>query len=486
MDTSTPEKFVQSLYLSLLGRAADPEGLKYWVKELESSSANSLSKQFFASQEAQQGMEDQSPKDFVRGQYYELFNRQADKDGLDYWESQLDAGVIDNSELPQILLQSASEADQEAYNAKVSIADYYTRQVTQETYNAEQPLTYPALHSNAELYAELNQLDARHDTLDLQQAGTSLEGNPLFRAEVGQGDKTVMIVTQQHGDEPLGTEAALSLLDFLAGDSEAAQAIREEVTVAVMPRVNPDGFARWERQVSGEQDVADPRRNEAGLDLNRSYDPDEDLDAAQAPEAAAIMNVLEEYNPDLLLDYHNQNNYRNEDGELDSMSVRWATNDNVDPQVSADGQRAALAISEALEDFDHSQLSLFPGSDNPAIARNGLALDDTPTLLIEQRGLQEMDLLAQGLDLNYSALASALTTEGFLSMQGVLESVADGSFDDYDPQLAELIPERADYIKFEELYSDDNYVLPDSEPDAVATEEAMLAGIATGTDDIIA
>lgn len=29
METSTPEKIVQSLYLSLLGRAADPEGLKY-------------------------------------------------------------------------------------------------------------------------------------------------------------------------------------------------------------------------------------------------------------------------------------------------------------------------------------------------------------------------------------------------------------------------------------------------------------------------
>lgn len=485
MDTPTPEKIVQSLYLSLLGRAADPEGLKYWVEELETSSADSLSKHFLASQEAQQNMEDQSPADFVRGQYYDLFNRHADKQGLDHWESQLDSGVIDNNELPQILLKSASEADQEAYNAKISIADYYTRQVTQETYNAEQPLTYPAFHSNAELYAALNQLDARHDALDLKQAGASLEGNPLYRAEIGSGDKTVMIVTQQHGDEPLGTEAALSLLDFLAGDSESAQAIREEVTVAVMPRVNPDGFARWERQVSGEQDVADPRRNEAGLDLNRSYDPDEGFDAALAPEATAIMNVLEEYNPDLLLDYHSQNNYRDENGELDTMSVRWATNDDVAPQISADGQRAALAISEALEDFDHSQLSLFPGSDNPAIARNGLALEDTPTLLIEQRGLQEMDLLAQGLDLDYSALASALTLEGLISMKGVLDSVADDSFEDYDPQLAELIPERADYIQFDELYSDDAYV-PAPEPATAAAEEAMLTGVATSQDDIIA
>lgn len=485
MNMSTAEQTVQNLYLSLLGRAADPEGMKYWVQQLESSSLDAVSQHFMATQEAQQNMDDKSPDEFVRDQYYGFFNRHADKEGLDYWESRLESGAIEHHELPQIFLHSASQADQEAYSAKSSIANYYTGQATSDTYDAEQALTYPSLHSNAELYAELNQLDARHDALDLKQAGTSLEGNPLYRAEVGQGDKTVMIVTQQHGDEPLGTEAALSLLDFLAGDSEAAQAIREEVTVAVMPRANPDGFARWEKQVSGEQGVPDPRRNEAGLDLNRSYDPDEDFDAAQAPEAAAIMSVLEEYNPDLLLDYHNQNNYRNEDGDLDTMSVRWATNDAVAPQASADGQRAALAISEALDDFDHSELSLFPGSDNPAIARNGLALEGTPTLLVEQRGLQEMDLLAQGLDVNYSALASALTTEGFLSMKGVLETVADDSFNDYDPQLAELIPERADYIKYEELYDDDDYALPDAEPASLA-EEALPTGVTAGQDDVIA
>ena len=87
--------------------------------------------------------------------------------------------------------------------------------------------------------------------MDLSQVGESVEGNPLYKAVVGSGPKTLMIATQQHGDEPLGTEAALYLLDYLAGDSAEAEALREEVTVVVMPRVNPDGFARWEQQVAG-------------------------------------------------------------------------------------------------------------------------------------------------------------------------------------------------------------------------------------------
>ena len=485
MDTSTPQQLVQGLYLSLLGRAADPAGLHYWVDELANSSLDVLSERFVNSREFQDNFGDKTPEEFVRLQYYNLFDRNPDKAGLDFWTAQLETGALDRDDLPGAILDGASESDQEAYRAKLSIADYYTSQVPQERYDPEQPLTYPWLHSNAELYADLNRLDERYDTLDLEQVGASLKGNPLYRAEVGHGDKTVMIVTQQHGDEPLGTEASLYLLDFLAGDSEAAREIREEVTVVVMPRVNPDGFARWERQVGGEQDVLDPRRNEANVDLNRSYDPEAGFDPEQAPEAAAVFRVLEEYQPDLLLDYHNQNNYRDAEGDLDTMSVRWATNEAVAPQVSADGQRAALAIAEALEDYDHDQLTLFPGSDNPAIARNGLALEGTPTLLIEQRGLQEMDELAQGLDLDYSALASALTLEGLISMKGVIGAVADDSFEDYDPQLAARIPERSERIQFADLYGDDAYTTPETSP-TMPAEEAALVGVATAQEDLIA
>ena len=38
-----------------------------------------------------------------------------------------------------------------------------------------------------------------------------------------------------------------------------ARALREEVTVTVVPRVNPDGFARWEREVGGERGLTVPR-----------------------------------------------------------------------------------------------------------------------------------------------------------------------------------------------------------------------------------
>lgn len=82
-----------------------------------------------------------------------------------------------------------------------------------------------------------------------------------------------MIVTQEHGDEPTDTEAAMLLLEWLRGNSDAAQALRSEVKVTVVPRVNPDGFERWEQLAYGEavlEDTIDPRRNSVDIDLNRT------------------------------------------------------------------------------------------------------------------------------------------------------------------------------------------------------------------------
>lgn len=477
MEKQDSQDMVQSLYLSLLGRAGDPEGLQHWVEELENSSIDTLGDSFTRSSEFMASTAAESPDGLVRSLYFNMFDRQVDKAGLDYWSTRLEQGDLDEHQLMKAITNSASDADREAYNAKLAIADYYTGNISQDSYDPEQPLTLSSLHSNDELYADLQRLDNDYDSLALDQVGTSLAGNPLYKAEVGSGEKTVMIITQQHGDEPLGTEASLYLLEFLAGDSTLAQSIRENVTVTVMPRVNPDGFARWERQESGEQGMLDPRRNEADIDLNRSYDPDEGFDASQAPGAAAVLQVIDAFQPDLLLDYHHQNNYRSDADSLDTMSIRWPTNPDVDQSVSETGQQAAVAIANSLQEFDHDQLTLFPGSDNPAIARNGLALDGTPTLLIEQRGLQEMDELALGLDLDYSALASALTLEALISMKGVLSAIADDTFDSLDPALTEQIPERSERIDYADLYGDDAYQ-PETQ-DAVVSEELQLVGAQT-------
>ena len=455
-----PDDVVQTLHLSFLGRAADPAARDFLTRfvDLEDPEAvAALGDVFLSSQEFQDSFAAGSSEDYVRAVHFNLFDRNADVEEVELWTTRLDEGGLDRADLPGAVLSAARESDLEAYEAKLFIADYFTDQTERGGWLPD-ALTFPGFRSNDELFAELNRLDAEYDTLSVEVYGQSLGGEPLHAATVGTGDKSIVFVTQQHGDEPIGTEAALYLLDFLSGDSELARSLREEVTVTVAARVNPDGFARWEREVGGERGLVDPRLNDDEVDLNRTHDPAAPFDPERAPESAALRGLLAELDPDLVVDYHMQGNYRNADGRLDTGSILWPTNEDVDPAVVDASKRAVAAIARSLEEYEYDQLTLYPGADNPAIARNGFALSGTPTVLFEQRFLQETSELARGLDLDYSALVSALTLEGFITMKGLVEAAADGSLDALDPALAERIPERSPSIPYADLYGDDRYI----------------------------
>ena len=77
--------FVSSLYQSLLGRNADPNGLTYWSGQLNAGvSRTQVAQDIGTSQEA---------RTYDVDQFYEvLLNRPADAAGQDYWTGELKAG----------------------------------------------------------------------------------------------------------------------------------------------------------------------------------------------------------------------------------------------------------------------------------------------------------------------------------------------------------------------------------------------------------
>ena len=463
MSSLSMQQSVQAFYLSLFGRAADPEGYQYWVSQVENGAValDGVLNAMLQSDEFTGRREDlliSEGERWVNDIYQSILGREAESEGASYWASLLSEGIAPQTVIQRIIA-AASGTDKEALDASTSIARFYTENVSSSEYNAEQRLIQQGFRSNDQLYSDLAELDANYDTLSLSQVGESVEGRPLYSATVGQGARKLMIVTQQHGDEPTGTEAAMHLLEWLSGDSEAAQALREQVTITVIPRVNPDGFERWQGLVAGELDpetTLDPRRNAENIDLNRTWDSSEVIDANLIPETTAVRTVAQAFQPELILDYHNQNNYISATGELETMSVLWPTNENVDPAITATAQQAAVAVSQGLDDFDYGYLSLFPGGDSPQIGRNGIALDGIPALLIEQRGLEEFELKAlEGLNLDFDAVSSAVVLEGILSMLGVIEAMSQGNLDSIDPTLATMIPDRGERIRFDDIYAEE-------------------------------
>lgn len=98
-------------------------------------------------------------------------------------------------------------------------------------------------HTNEELARALQKLDTQSDRLSLRELGRSAGLNaPIWEATVGEGDTSVHLITQIHGDEAVGTEVALKLLQQLAqGNGQTVETILDELTLTVVPRVNPDG-----------------------------------------------------------------------------------------------------------------------------------------------------------------------------------------------------------------------------------------------------
>lgn len=113
-----------------------------------------------------------------------------------------------------------------------------------------------AFHTNEELTKALTKIENKSDRISLSEIARSAGRNdPLWEVQVGDGDTKVHLITQIHGDEAIGTEVALKFIRSLAmSNSRQVDHILENLSFAIIPRVNPDGFM-YEYDYDGDGDV---------------------------------------------------------------------------------------------------------------------------------------------------------------------------------------------------------------------------------------
>lgn len=95
---------------------------------------------------------------------------------------------------------------------------------------------------------------------------------------------TVLLVGQQHGDEPAGSEALLVIAQELAQGK--LQAVLDRINVIILPRANPDGAAAGRRGTA------------SGIDANRDHL------LLRTPEAQAQAQLVREFAPVVVVDAH--------------------------------------------------------------------------------------------------------------------------------------------------------------------------------------
>ncbi|WP_077597078.1 M14 family zinc carboxypeptidase [Oceanobacillus kimchii] len=207
--------------------------------------------------------------------------------------------------------------------------------------------------SHDELTRELNQIErTSNGNVEVDVVGYSNHNREIYKATVGSGDKVVLIQSEIHGNEKVGTKALLNMIKKIGkNNSPEMRQLREKVTIVAMPMVNPDGSElnrrgnelNWDEVINQfpQLEGAEPSWNyytytnqywdyasNPGFDVNRDFNPNlnyvpqfEDFPNNSSepgwfitPEAQTIRDVYKDLQEqfgtvDVFIDLHHQGEY---------------------------------------------------------------------------------------------------------------------------------------------------------------------------------
>lgn len=229
-------------------------------------------------------------------------------------------------------------------------------------------------------------------TLGMSQRGEPLLGLVVTRAggtEPAQldtsGRPTVVLIGQQHGDEPAGSEALLVISRELV--QGLLEPLLDRINVVIVPRANPDGAAVGTRVTAN------------GVDMNRDHL------LLHTPEARALALVVNDYRPILVVDAHEYTvvgRYLQKFNAIQRYDalLQYTTTANYPEFLTKASQEwyhqpmvAALKAQGLTSDWyyttstrpDDKRISM--GGTQPDTGRNVNGLKNAVSLLIETRGV---------------------------------------------------------------------------------------------------
>jgi hypothetical protein len=247
----------------------------------------------------------------------------------------------------------------------------------------------------ADLTSALQALAAAHpDHMTLEEIGRSFEGRPIHLLKVGRGRRHVLLWSQMHGDEPSATPALLDVARYVAGAGEKAPRIREELTLLMVPMLNPDGAERYER------------RNAQAIDVNR------DALSLATPEGQLLKQLRDRYRPVLGFNLHDQNR-RTAVGDTGALATIALLAVAGDPQGTVTpgrlrAKRISSALVAALGPLVPGGIARYDEDWSPRAFGDNLTAWGTPVVLIESGGLPPGRPLTDLTRLNFVALLTAL------------------------------------------------------------------------------
>lgn len=251
----------------------------------------------------------------------------------------------------------------------------------------------------------------------LHDAGRSAEGRPLTHVEWGRGATPVLLWSQMHGDESTATMALADLFRFLGEHPghPLVQRLRSATTLHLLPLMNPDGAARFQR------------RNAQGIDINR------DAAALASPEARALKGLFDEVRPAYAFNLHDQQaGYRAGDSDRQVAIALLAPPPDGSGTIGPTRGRAielAVAMRSMLESALAGHIARWDDTSNPRAFGDLTAQWGASTVLIEAGGIDGDPQKQQ------------LRRHVFMALLAALDAIATGSHEGLDHRHYFDLPE---------------------------------------------
>ena len=198
------------------------------------------------------------------------------------------------------------------------------------------------------------------------------------------GRPTVLLISQQHGNEPAGSEGLLIIARELA--QGLLQPLLERINVVIVPRVNPDGANRSEFLAAGGQDIA------------------RDHLLLSTPETQAMARLTRDYKPTVVVDsgeYRVSETYLQKFGAVQKFDalLQYSTTGNLPEFLTKANEewyrRPLLAALKGqglstewyhTTSIDTAARTVSMGGPEPVTSRNVEGLKNAVSVTIDTRG----------------------------------------------------------------------------------------------------
>jgi hypothetical protein len=245
--------------------------------------------------------------------------------------------------------------------------------------------------------------------------GQSAEGRDIHLIRYGQGETTVFMWSQMHGNEATATMALFDLFNYLADGDSLAYLLKDKLSIYFLPMLNPDGAERGSRY------------NAWGVDLNR------DARLPQTLEAKLLKGTGEILQPHYAFNLHDQQRYYSAGYSDKPATISFLANPQDHECSITPNRRKSMQLvarmDAALQQEIPGHVGRYVASFDNSSFGDTFQCMDICTLLIESGGHWGDPQRQIARKMNFLAILTGL------------ESIAQGTVDAYPHEAYADIPE---------------------------------------------